>query len=133
MPADLSPELRDLLALNLIPNLGPRLTAALLAHFGSAGAVRAASPSALRQVPLIGPKLSEQFATALAAVDVEKECELIARHGVRLVTLGSAEFPASLAQIPDPPHLLYVRGSLAEADNRAVAVVGSRGCTSYGR
>src|SRR5581483_8509789 len=37
---DLPPELRDLLALNLIPNLGPRLTAALLRHFGSAAAIR---------------------------------------------------------------------------------------------
>jgi DNA processing protein len=133
MPADKSPELLDLLALNLIPNLGPRLTAALLAHFGSAGGVRGASAARLRQVPLIGPKLSEQFAAALAAVDVERECELIARHGVRLVALGSADYPASLAQIPDPPYLLYVRGTLSAADNRAVAVVGSRGCTGYGR
>ncbi len=53
-----SPELRDLLALNLVPNLGPRLTAALLRHFGSAGAVRRATATQLRQVPLIGPKLS---------------------------------------------------------------------------
>src|SRR4026207_1916896 len=40
MPARLSPELCDLLVLSLVPGLGPRLTAALLRHFGSAGAVR---------------------------------------------------------------------------------------------
>jgi DNA processing protein len=133
MPADLSPELLDLLALNLIPNLGPRLTAALLAHFGSAGAVRGASAARLRQVPLIGPNLSEQFAAALATVNVDCERELIERHGVRLVALGTAEYPANLALIPNPPHLLYVRGTLSPADLRAVAVVGSRGCTGYGR
>ena len=46
MPDDLSPELLDQLALNLIPSLGPRLTAALLRHFGSAGAVRRATAAA---------------------------------------------------------------------------------------
>src|SRR5438270_7870072 len=118
MPDDLSPELLDQLALNLIPSLGPRLTAALLQHFGSAGAVRRASAAQLRQVPLIGPILSEQFAAALAALSVDRECELIESHGVRLVALGTAEYPAALAQIPDPPHLLYVRGTLIPADNR---------------
>src|SRR4051794_26154394 len=126
-------ELRDLLALNLIPNLGPRLTAALLRHFGSAAAVRGAGAAKLRQVPLIGPKLSEQFAAALANVDVDRECDRLTEHGVRLVPLGSPEYPPALATIPDPPHLLYVRGSLTPAEQRAVAVVGSRGCTGYGR
>jgi DNA processing protein len=129
----LSPEARDLLALNLVPNLGPRLTAALLRHFGSAAAVRGASAAQLRQVPLIGPKLSEQFAAALADVPLDRECERIVQHGVRLIALGSAEYPPSLAQIPNPPHLLYVRGALTPADHRAVAIVGSRGCTGYGR
>ena len=106
MPSDLSPELLDLLALNLVPNLGPRLTAALLTHFGSAGAIRGASAAQLRKVPLIGPSLSEQFAAALATATVDRECELIERHGVRLVALGSSEYPANLARIPNPPHLL---------------------------
>ena len=61
MPARLSPELCDLLALSLVPGLGPRLTAALLRHFGSAGAVRRAAAGQLRQVPQIGAKLSEDF------------------------------------------------------------------------
>ncbi|HEY1375576.1 MAG TPA: DNA-processing protein DprA [Gemmataceae bacterium] len=133
MADGLSPELRDLLALNLVPNLGPRLTAALLRHFGSAGAVRRATAAELRRVPLIGPKLSEQFAAALASVGLERECESISRHGVRLIALGTAEYPPALAEIPGPPHLLYVRGTLTPADHRAVAVVGSRGCTGYGR
>jgi DNA processing protein len=133
MSAEMSPELIDLVALNLVPNLGPRLTAALLRHFGSAGAVRRASAAQLRQVPHVGSKLSEQFATALTAVDVGCECDLIVKHGVRLMALGAEDYPASLARISDPPHLLYVRGTITAGDQRAVAVVGSRGCTGYGR
>src|SRR5438034_3687203 len=133
MPARLSPELCDLLALSLVPGLGPRLTAALLRHFGSAGAVRRAAASQLRQVPQIGAKLSEDFAAALAAVEVENEIALLERHDTTVIALGDPGYPAALAQAPAPPPLLYVSGSLTAADARAIAIVGSRGCTSYGR
>jgi DNA processing protein len=94
-------------------------------------ALRAAGITAPMLAWLNGP--GEDFAAALAAVDLDRECDLIARHGVRLLALGSPGYPAALAAIPTPPHLLYVRGRLTPADDRAVAVVGSRGCTSYGR
>jgi len=133
MPVSLSPELRDLLAMSLVPGLGPRLTAALLRHFGSAGAVRRAAANQLRQVPQIGAKLSEDFAAALAAVDVDAEIALLERHDTTVIALGDPGYPAALAQVPAPPPLLYVSGSLTAADARAIAIVGSRGCTTYGR
>jgi DNA processing protein len=133
MPASLSPELRDLLAMSLVPGLGPRLTAALLRHFGAAGAVRRAAADQLRQVPQIGAKLSEDFAAALAAIDVDAEIALLERHDTTVVALGDPGYPAALAQAPAPPPLLYVSGRLTGADARAIAIVGSRGCTTYGR
>src|SRR5207244_1399461 len=42
-------------------------------------------------------------------------------------------YPATLATIPDPPGLLYMRGNLEKRDQQAVAIVGSRNCTGYGR
>jgi DNA processing protein len=47
--------------------------------------------------------------------------------------MGSAEFPRLLAAIPDPPPALWVRGTLACLDVPAVAIVGSRRCSLYGR
>jgi DNA processing protein len=128
-----SSELRDLLALTLVPGLGPRLTAALLQRFGSAAAVRRASVAELRQVPHIGPQLAQQFAEGIAAVNVDRELALLDRHRVHLRALGSPGYPARLATIVDPPHLLYVRGNITEADHAAVALVGSRQCTAYGK
>ncbi len=129
----LEAETRDLLALHLVPGLGPRLTKALLARFGSATGVLAATAHELRTVPHIGEKTAADLAAAFRTADVEKELELIERHQVHLVRLGTAEYPGPLSNIPDPPQLLYLRGSLTEADRTAVAVVGSRSCTSYGR
>jgi DNA processing protein len=49
------------------------------------------------------------------------------------VPLGSPDYPELLAAIPAAPRVLYVRGALTPADRRAVALVGSRRCTPYGR
>ena len=133
MSAALSAEQRDLLALHLVPGLGTRLTSALLERFGSPAAVLQATAAQLQAVPHIGGKLSQSLAAAMRRVDVAAELELMDRYGVRLLFRGDAEFPASLHDIPDPPHLLYVRGTLLAADSRAVALVGSRQYTGYGR
>src|SRR5947209_20064453 len=98
----LSDEQRDLLALSLVPGLGPRLTAALLRHFGSASAVRRASAAQLRQVPQIGEKLSQSFHAALQAVSLDKELALLQRFRATVLTLGSPEYPPALAHISDP-------------------------------
>ncbi len=133
MSDPVSAEVRALLTMHLIPGLGPRLTAALLERFGSAAAVLGAGAAQLRQVPHIGPKLSEDVVEALRRVNVDEELAQMGRHGVRLVVLGTPEYPAALATIPDPPHLLYLRGALEPRDANAVAVVGSRKCSAYGK
>jgi DNA processing protein len=132
MPSQPSAEIRDWLALQLVPGLGPRLTAALLARFGSARGVLEASAAQLQEVPHIGAKTASGLHEAIRNVNIEGELEQVARFGVQVLRLGTPEYPATLATIPDPPHLLYVRGALSAADARAVAIVGSRQCTSYG-
>jgi DNA processing protein len=133
MAAQLSSDLRDLLALTLVPGLGPRLTEALLRQFGSASTARAARAEQLATIPRISPRLAEEFAEALRTADVDGELALMEKHDVELLPRHDPNFPRLLAEIPDAPHLLYVRGVLAPADGNAVAVVGSRQCSSYGK
>jgi DNA processing protein len=130
-PAD--SELADLVALSLVPGLGPRLTQALLDRFGSAAAARRATAAELEQVPHIGAKLARSFAEALRMADPAGELDLAARHGVSFLPLTSPEYPARLKELPDVPPLLYMRGTLTPADTNAVAIVGSRRCSSYGQ
>jgi DNA processing protein len=133
MSPPLSSEARDLLTLHLVPGIGPRLTAALLERFGSAAAVLKATPNQLQEVPHIGATLAGRLAHAMLRCDPDAELKRMAEHGVRLLARGQPGYPESLQHIPDPPHLLYVRGELRPSDAKAVALVGSRGCTSYGR
>src|SRR5882672_7651450 len=128
----LDPELQALLTLHLVPGLGPRLTAALLKRFNSAQAIIRAPSEELRQVPHLG-ELAHKLHQAFCEADVPGELDLIAQHQVRLLALGTPEYPSKLGEIYDPPHLLYLIGSLLPGDSNAVAVVGSRQCSSYGQ
>jgi DNA processing protein len=127
-----SSDVRDLLALQLTPGLGPQRIAALLAHFGSAGEVRRARAHQLSEVPGIGMGLAQQLVEGQPAVDVDGEIERLTRAGVRLEVLGQPGYPAALAAIDGAPHLLYVRGTLVPGDEPAVALVGSRRCSDHG-
>jgi DNA processing protein len=53
--------------------------------------------------------------------------------GAHIVTYKDNDYPASLRQIPDPPAVLFVRGDIRESDRFAVAIVGTRRPSEYGR
>lgn len=124
---------RDHLALALVPGLGPKLTAALLAAFGSAAAARGATAAQLRGIPHIGDKLANSVAAALRDTDIGPELELLDRYAVTPVPLGFPGYPPPLAALAGAPPLLYVRGAWTDADATAVGIVGSRACTAYGK
>jgi DNA processing protein len=122
----------DLLRLTLVSGVGPKICRTLIEEFGSAGAVLDARESALREVAGVGSKLAEKIHRARTEVDAEAELELCRKLGVEVVAAGDEGYPPTLAEIPDPPSLLYVRGKIEPADQIAIALVGSRKCTSYG-
>ncbi len=64
---------------------------------------------------------------------VEEELKVIVRDGISLIPLGDAKYPPLLGKVFDPPMLLYLKGSLSEADGKGIAVVGSRKATAYGK
>ena len=132
MPTEMPENFRAVLALALVPGLGPKLTASVLEHFGTAEAVLQASANELKQVPMIGKKLAEQFAREISKLDVEAEWRLMQQHNVRAWAIGSDDYPKRLAEVEGAPPLLYIRGTMIAADENAIGIVGSRNCTEYG-
>lgn len=124
--------LRDMLCLTLVRGVGPQTCRALIEEFGDAGKVLGASISTLKRVPGIGPKIAESIGRARDEVDTDRELQLCHDSGVKIVVRGQPGYPSSLENIPDPPSLLYVKGTLEEGDALAIALVGSRKCTPYG-
>jgi NAD-dependent DNA ligase len=117
--------LLDRLSLSLVAGIGPRLYKALVDHFGSASAVLAAPLSELRIVPGIGAKLSQAVGRARDENAAAEEIEFCRQQAIALVGWGEAGYPRMLAEIPDPPTILFVRGELKPQDNLAIAIVGT--------
>jgi DNA processing protein len=132
--ADLAdPEVQALLALQLADGLGPVRIAALLERFGAARRALVASQAELLQVPGIGAQLSAGLPSLFRNLDVPSEVRRIEAAGVGLLALGQPGYPAGLADLPAAPRLLFVKGNILPEDARAVALVGTRHPTAYGR
>ncbi len=65
--------------------------------------------------------------------DPKKEAELCAQKGIGFLLYTDPDYPAGLKEIPDPPLLLYKKGTLVENDRNAIAIVGTRHPSFYGR
>jgi DNA processing protein len=124
--------LLDLICLTQVAGVGPLTCQALLEHFRTAGRVLSAGPRALREVPGVGPKLADKIAGARREIDPVVEWERCRQARVSILHRASAAYPEPLHRIPDPPSLLYVRGTIQPADQLAIALVGARRATPYG-
>jgi DNA processing protein len=123
---------REWLALELVRGVGNAAYHQLLAAFGE--------PADVFRQPverLVAIGLRPDVAAALRAFDrwgqVEQRLRRLERVQGRVLTWTDDAYPARLRQIPDPPPFLYVRGDLLPEDDLAIAVVGSRSASSYGR
>lgn len=121
------------IALNMMDGIGPVKVRALVDALDSPENIFRASEADLRRVKGVGPELARRILSAPDSLDVAGEQRKADRHGIRIVTFVDEAYPAALKEIHDPPLALYVRGDLDPCDKHAVAVVGSRQATHYGR
>lgn len=121
------------LRLSRASGVGPICFTRLIERFGTADAVLDARHDALMQVDGIGPTTAEAILRASRDETYHEELGLAVAHGVSILCREDEDYPQSLRHIPDPPICLYMRGTLAAEDAVAVAIVGSRRCTQYGR
>ncbi|MFI4912800.1 MAG: DNA-processing protein DprA [Sedimentisphaeraceae bacterium JB056] len=128
-----SPDVVKWLCLTRAEGVGPVTFKRLLKHFKSIDAILGSSSTALSKVKGIGPATAEKILRSLGTFDIEKELELAAKNNVWLLHYLDKRYPAPLRQQVACPPVLYVRGTLKKSDNLAVAIVGSRRCSIYGK
>lgn len=127
--------LRHWLQLALTEGIGPILQTRMVEKAGSVEAACEASVSLLRTVEGIGTQKASRIHESLthAKDAVELELARAQKAGARIICRDDAEYPPLLAQIQDPPAVLYMIGAIEPRDLNAVAIVGSRRCSFYGR
>ncbi|MEZ4732682.1 MAG: DNA-processing protein DprA [Caldilineaceae bacterium] len=66
-------------------------------------------------------------------IDLAVEWQRLQRAGVQVLTWDDADYPTNLREIDAPPPVLYIRGQLCTEDLMAIAIVGTRRASAYGR
>ncbi len=135
------PDEAYLAALAGLSAMGPRQLAAILgAHGEPASAWRAVAAGRAAALPSVASALGRAPAARAARWCAEaartEPAELLARHralGVTLLTPLHQQWPARLADDPEPPAVLCVRGDPAALVGPACAIVGTRACSHEGR
>jgi len=117
---------------NLIKGIGAVRMQALIQHFGDLEDAWKASPADLAEAGL-GVKVIERVIQAREEVDLGKLWEKIESQGIKILTWQDEAYPGRLKEIDQPPPVLYIRGEYLPDDLFAVAIVGTRRVTAYGR
>ena len=131
----ISAQSRDLLALTMIPGLGPVRIDRLVRAAGSPGAVLGMSQSQLVRVEGIGQRTASQIVTTRSSSHelAQRELDTLAENDCSMVTVLDEHYPPLLRAIPGAPPVLQYKGSLdPESHKHTMAMVGSRKCTIYG-
>lgn len=117
---------------NLVKGIGAVRFQALLDNFGDARMAWQAPAQALREAGL-GPKILGNLIKLRAQVSLDHIWENILAQGITVLTWDDEAYPRRLKEIDQPPPVLYLLGELLPQDEWAVAIVGTRRFTNYGR
>lgn len=91
------------------------------------------SEAVLRRIARLSPETARALKAGVDDAEVEAELLAMDRAGAHLCTRFDPDFPFLLSQMSIPPAALYIAGDAATDDELAVAVVGPRTPTPYGR
>ncbi|MBI2918078.1 MAG: DNA-protecting protein DprA [Chloroflexi bacterium] len=119
-------------AFNLVPGIGRAKFALLQERFGDLGEAWRASASELHAAGLDARSV-EAIIARRGEVYPEAEMERLERQGVQAITWKDSAYPPRLKEIYDLPPVLYVKGTLTPQDQTAIAVVGTREASAYGK
>lgn len=127
------PEQKELLCqawLSCSDSLSMRARQKLKEHYPSAKDIFDHFPADILEIT--GPKADHELA-GLREKGLDKLNEALRRYDIHLTVPDDEHYPEQLRQIPDPPELLFYRGTLKKEEPHAIAIVGSRRETRYGR
>ncbi len=131
---NLDGETAALLHLSLCRGVGALAIHRLLEKFGSAAKVMELDRKELTSAQGISTGLAEAILSGPEKERMESELDLLERCDTRLCAISSDSYPEPLRHLDrDAPPLLRIRGRYRDGDRLAIALVGSRNCTHYGR
>jgi len=124
-------DLEALIGLNKVCDIGTIRLGKLLNYFDKPENILKASQDKLMAISGIGENLAHQICS-LTKEEIDRELELAKKYNLKIMTLDDQGYPENLKNIPDPPIVLYIKGTLKSEDKFSIAIVGSRRASFYG-
>ena len=121
------------IALTMIPKVGGITAKKLIAYCGGPEGVFAEKKSTLMKIPGIGESIAKAVSSNHLFEVAEKEIEFIRKHRITTLFYTDANYPSRLKHCDDGPILLFYKGSVELNSPKAIAVVGTRNITEYGK
>ncbi len=130
-PKHVAMKIEDL-ALVMTRGIGTKGIAHLLEVYGDAESVFGATKSDLIEHAELRADVARAIVRRDGWRNAEREMEYCQRHAVKVLASTDDEFPSLLRDVPDCPHIIYVRGNVEALSRRCISFVGTRKMTPYG-
>jgi DNA processing protein len=114
------------------PGIGPKRFALLRKYFGSAQKAWQAPKEKLIKTGL-SQKLVSNFIDFRKKTDLASLSVRLQKLGIKVITIDNKDYPNNLQKIDNAPFIIYLMGNLKPQDELAIAVIGTRKISSYGR
>lgn len=126
-------ELRYMLALQRVPNLGDTSAKKLLRTIGSAEGVFKESKNKLLKIEGIGLRKLQGFSEKQQLDIADQELEFMKENNISYSYFQDKAYPENLKHCIDGPILFFHRGNMDFQNRKIISIVGTRKVTSYGR
>lgn len=123
----------DDIALALDQTIDPATAAHLMECFGTSEAIFAASAEELAGKAELAKEAAESILSKRWHARAEQEEAFARRNNINVIPVSSPGYPQMLAECPDRPHVIYVKGETDMNAGRWLSVVGTRSMTPYGK
>lgn len=123
----------QILALNFLPGITSATVRSLVETGEEFQTIVNAAPEDLAAEGLRRAAIEGMATMDILLRQAETQTVRAKEFGGEILHFWSDDYPARLRQIYAPPIVLYLRGQLLPEDDRAIAIVGTRAATMYGR
>lgn len=125
--------LRNALALSIMPKVGDFLAKNLVSYCGGLDAVFLEKRKNLALIPGIGDLRAKAIVNFNEWNRVEKELEFVNKYGIEPLFYLDKDYPKRLKAHSDSPILLFKRGNAELNASKMISIVGTRNATRYGK
>ncbi len=127
-------EIINRIKLSLIPGVGHLLARHLVVTAGSASNLFTFQKSQLTNIPGLGEVVSNHLLKHLDyQARATDEYEFLMKYNISILFFDDVDYPYRLNECPDPPFVLFYKGTQPLNSNRFISIVGTRKASNYGR